>query len=49
MVRGLITKPTRIGSDKIYLGKAEEFLEGAKALKEKEEWNSSAVQPSTGS
>ncbi len=43
MVRGLITKPTRIGSDKTYLSKAEEFLEGAKALKEKEEWNSSAV------
>jgi len=43
MVRGLSTKPTRIGSDKIYLGKAKEFLEGAKALAEEEKWNSSAV------
>ncbi len=43
MVRGLATKPTRIGSDKIYLGKARDFLEGARMLAEKEQWNSSAV------
>lgn len=43
MVRGLSTKPTKIGSDKIYLGKAKEFLEGAKRLAEEERWNSSAV------
>lgn len=43
MVRGLATKPTRIGSDKIYLNKAKEFLEGARLLVEKEKWNSSAV------
>ncbi|MBU4374072.1 MAG: hypothetical protein L6244_06990 [Candidatus Methanoperedenaceae archaeon] len=43
MVRGLATKPTRIGSDKIYLRKAMEFLEGARLLAEKEKWNSSAV------
>ncbi len=43
MVRGLATKPTKIGSDKIYLRKAKEFLEGAKLLVENEEWNSSAV------
>lgn len=43
MVRGLATKPTRIGSDKIYIRKAKEFLEGAGLLAEKEKWNSSAV------
>lgn len=43
MVRGLATKPTKIGSDRIYLNKAKEFLEGAKNMAEKENWNSSAV------
>ena len=43
MVRGLATKPTRIGSDKIYIRKAREFLEGARILAEKEKWNASAV------
>src|SRR5574341_779490 len=43
MVRGLATKPARIGSDKIYLTKARDFLEGARMLAEKENWNSSAV------
>ncbi len=43
MVRGLATKPARIGSDKIYLSKARDFLEGARMLVEKEKWNSSAV------
>lgn len=43
MVRGLATKPVRIGSDKIYLSKAREFLEGARILAEKERWNASAV------
>jgi hypothetical protein len=43
MVRGLATKPARIGSDKIYLSKARDFLEGARTLAEKEKWNSSAV------
>ncbi len=43
MVRGLATKPTKVGSEKIYLSKAKEFLEGAKLLAENEEWNSSAV------
>ena len=29
MVRGIVTKPARIGSDKIYLTKARDFLKGA--------------------
>lgn len=43
MVRGLATKPTAIGSDKIYLNKAIEFLEGAKLLEDDRKWNSAAV------
>lgn len=43
MVRGLATKPARVGSDKIYLTKAKEFLKGALMQAEKEECNSSAV------
>jgi HEPN domain-containing protein len=43
MVRGLATKPTKIGSDKVYLIKAREFLEGARILTENGKWNSSAV------
>lgn len=43
MVRGLATKPTKVGSDKIYIAKAREFLEGAMVLAEKESWNSCAV------
>ncbi|MDP2766975.1 MAG: HEPN domain-containing protein [Candidatus Methanoperedens sp.] len=43
MVRGLATKPARIGSDTIYIRKAKEFLEGAGLLAEKEKWNASAV------
>ena len=43
MVKGLATKPTKMGSDRIYASKAREFLEGAKAEMEKGKWNSSAV------
>ncbi len=43
MVKGLVTKPARIGSDKIYLNKAREFLEGAGMLLEKGKWSASAV------
>ena len=43
MVRGIATKPARIGSDKIYLTKARDFLKGAIMEAEKENWNSAAV------
>ncbi len=43
MVRGLSTKPAKVGSEKIYLSKAREFLDGARRLLENEDWNSSAV------
>lgn len=43
MVRGLSTKPTTVGADKIYLGKAREFLDGARYLADKAQWNASAV------
>lgn len=43
MVRGLATKPARVGSDKIYITKAREFLKGAMVQAGKGEWNSSAV------
>lgn len=43
MVRGLSTKPAKVGADKIYLNKAMEFLDGAKVLAEKGSWNPSAV------
>ncbi|MFH0904289.1 MAG: HEPN domain-containing protein [Methanobacteriota archaeon] len=43
MVRGIATKPARIGSDKIYFTKAGEFLRGAIIEADKENWNSSAV------
>ncbi len=40
MVRGVSTKPVRIGSDKIYFTKARDFLKGAIVEAEKENWNS---------
>lgn len=43
MVKGLATKPARIGSDKTYLSKAREFLEGAGMLLENGKWSASAV------
>ncbi|NOZ77553.1 MAG: HEPN domain-containing protein [Euryarchaeota archaeon] len=43
MVRGLATKPTSVGSDRIYLNKAREFLEGARGLAGEGRWNASAV------
>ncbi len=43
MVRGIATKPARIGSDKIYFTKTGEFLKGAIIEADKENWNSSAV------
>jgi HEPN domain-containing protein len=43
MVRGIATKPARIGSDKIYLTKARDFLKGAIMEAEKENWNCAAV------
>ena len=43
MVRGLATRPTSVGSDRIYLNKAREFLEGARLLAGEERWNASAV------
>src|SRR5450756_1180631 len=43
MVRGIATKPARIGSDKIYLTKTRDFLKGAIMEAEKENWNSAAV------
>lgn len=43
MVRGISTKPARIGSDKIYLTKARDFLKSAIMEAEKENWNSTAV------
>ena len=43
MVKGLSTKPAKVGSEKIYLSKAREFLDGARRLLENEDWNSSAV------
>jgi len=43
MVRGIATKPARIGSDKIYLTKARDFLKGTIMEAEKENWNSAAV------
>jgi HEPN domain-containing protein len=43
MVRGIATKPARIGSDQIYLTKARDFLKGAIMEAEKENWNSAAV------
>src|SRR5659263_687766 len=39
----ITTKPARIGSDKIYLTKARDFLKGAIMEEEKENWNSAAV------
>lgn len=38
MVRGLATKPAKVGSDKIYLTKAREFLKGAMMQAGKEGW-----------
>lgn len=43
MVRGIATKPARIGSDKIYLTKARDFLNSAIIETEKENWNSATV------
>ncbi len=43
MVKGLSTKPAKVGSEKIYMSKAREFLDGARRLLENEDWNSSAV------
>ncbi len=43
MVKGIATKPAGVGSDRIYLGKAKDFLDGARILIDKEKWNSSAV------
>jgi HEPN domain-containing protein len=43
MVKGLATKPARIGSDKTYLSKAREFFEGASMLLEHRKWSASAV------
>ncbi len=43
MVKGLATKPARIGSDKTYLSKAREFLEGAGMLLEYGNWSASVV------
>jgi hypothetical protein len=43
MVKGIATKPARIGSDKIFLTKARDFLKGTIMEAEKENWNSAAV------
>jgi HEPN domain-containing protein len=43
MVKGLATKPVKVGSDRMYFSKAEEFLRGARTLAEMGMWNSSAV------
>ncbi len=43
MVRGIATRPARIGSDKIYFTKARDFLNGATMEAKKENWNSVAV------
>lgn len=42
-MRGLSTKPAAVGSDMVYLGKAREFLDGARYLADRAQWNSSAV------
>lgn len=43
MVRGLSTKPTKIGADKLYLNKSKDFLVGAKSEIQNGNWNSSSV------
>jgi HEPN domain-containing protein len=43
VVRGLSTRPTRIGADKFYLYKSKDFIKGSEFEIKNRNWNASAV------